>query len=481
VAEPMYQQIAQALLKQIESGTIPPGTPLPTQLKLCEQYGASRNTIRDAVKWLAVRGLVETKPGRGTFIAQRFRPFVTTLSADPGTGLGGGEGDGAYAEIMERGLSPSASVPRVEVLTAPVYIAERLRITEGTQVITRRQQRYIDMMPWSRQITAYPMELVQQGALELLVAQDIPGGTIAYLRRTLGLAEIGHRDNILVRGPDDNEARFFELPDDGRVPVVCVIRTGYRDSAEGPVPYRVTFTSFPADRNQFVFNTGQVPRELAEPASDQQFDGITNAAGPGGRRLAAGNCCSARRSDGAAAQHGVAPIEHRGLARGHRAGRLVKHDPDVLAIPGNGALVHLAVGPQLDLAIDGLARGRASGPDGTLCGDLAYLEAAGRADGHGSAHRLDAEHVPRTAVGSGAVHAQPLALPDGEPVGAVVRAEHRPVLIHDLARYRPQLPGQEAAGIAVRDEADVVAVGLVRDEQATVPGLLAHIGLLRVA
>lgn len=277
MADPMYWTIAQYLREQIESGDLRPGDQLPTELELRQRYNASRNTIRDAVKWLATRGLIQTRPGQGTFVAPRFKPFVTTLSADLDSGLGGGEGDGAFAEVRERGLAPEATVPRVEVLVAPSYIATRLRIPEGTQVITRRQERYINRMPWSLQITAYPMELVRKGAVDLLMAQDIPGGAVAYLKRTLGIDEIGHRDRILVRAPGEDEARFFKLPDDGRVSVVSVIRTGYRDSEEGPIPFRVTFTAFPADRNQFVINVGTAPKELAGAASDQYYTALADS------------------------------------------------------------------------------------------------------------------------------------------------------------------------------------------------------------
>jgi hypothetical protein len=66
------------------------------------------------------------------------------------------------------------------------------------------------------------------------------------------------------------EARFFRLPEDGRVPVVSVIRTGYEVTEEyGPYPFRVTSTVLPADRHQFVINSGIVPEEFAVPARDQ--------------------------------------------------------------------------------------------------------------------------------------------------------------------------------------------------------------------
>jgi GntR family transcriptional regulator len=97
MAEPMYRKIAQDLREQIESGLIAPGEQLPTELVLRDRYGASRNTVRDAVKWLMTRGLVETRPGQGTFAVKRLEPFVTTLTADPESGLGGGEGGSALS------------------------------------------------------------------------------------------------------------------------------------------------------------------------------------------------------------------------------------------------------------------------------------------------------------------------------------------------------------------------------------------------
>jgi GntR family transcriptional regulator len=268
VTTPMYRRIALELRQQIKSGQPGPGEQLPTELELGGRFDASRNTIRDAIKWLAVNGLVETRPGQGTFVRSRITPFVTTLSAAPETGLGGGEGEAAFSEVKDRGREPSASVPRVAVQQAVGNIAARLRIPEGTQVVSRHQERFIDGTPWSLQTSYYPMDLIAQGAVSLISAERIPGGSVNYLHQTLGLTQVGYRDRILVRSPDETESRFFDLPDDGRIPVVTIMRTGYRASDEGPVPYRVTYTALPADRNQLVINSGEVPGDLAAPAGD---------------------------------------------------------------------------------------------------------------------------------------------------------------------------------------------------------------------
>src|SRR5580704_2238206 len=89
MADPMYRQIADDLRRQIEAGELPPGAQLQTELELRERYNASRNTIRDAIRWLITRGLVETRPGQGTFVIERIVPFVTTLTGDPTTASGG--------------------------------------------------------------------------------------------------------------------------------------------------------------------------------------------------------------------------------------------------------------------------------------------------------------------------------------------------------------------------------------------------------
>src|ERR1700730_16127474 len=99
---PMYRQIAEDLREQIDRGLLKPGQQLRTELELREHYSASRNTVRDAIKWLTTLGLVETRRGQGTFVVQKIEPFVSTLTPDPKRetelALGPGEGETYRAE-----------------------------------------------------------------------------------------------------------------------------------------------------------------------------------------------------------------------------------------------------------------------------------------------------------------------------------------------------------------------------------------------
>ena len=291
MTDPMYRQIADALRLRIERGRaypsgaqIPPdpapatgeaptdplgpGSQIPTELELRDSYNASRNTIRDALKLLINAGLIETRPGQGTFVVEKFEPFITTLSGDWQTesGLGGGEGHAALAEVEARHRTAAASPPRVEILQAQGYVGDRLQVEEGSDVISRHQKRTIDGQPWSLQTSFYPIHFVALGAIRLLGAANIDEGTVRYLADTLQLKQVGYRDLIAVRAPDENEIKFFRLPAEG-APVFVLLRTGFAKDAENNlIPFRLTESVFPSDRNQFVINAGEVPNRLGSAA-----------------------------------------------------------------------------------------------------------------------------------------------------------------------------------------------------------------------
>jgi GntR family transcriptional regulator len=265
----MYRQIAEDLRAQIESGILGPGQQLRTELELREHYRASRNTVRDAVKWLTNLGLVETKPGQGTFVVQKIDPFVTKLSGDPLTGIGSDEGANYLSEASEQNRKPTSSPLQVEIQEASDDIAAALQIAERAEVISRHERRFIDGTPWSMQTSFYPMEFADRGAERLRGARNIEEGTVQYLADTLHIKQVGYRDRITVRAPNAAEAEFFKLPSDGRVPMYEITRTAYDGNSQ---PMRVTVTVYPADRNQFIVNFGQVPnsappidRNLAPP------------------------------------------------------------------------------------------------------------------------------------------------------------------------------------------------------------------------
>lgn len=249
---PFYRQIAEDLARKIQTEELAPAQQVPTENELMKEYGASRNTVRDAVKLLITRGLVITRAGQGTFVAERIIPFVSTLTGDPASG----HGDVYEAAVRASMREPRSSAPRIEVQAAEGQIASELKVPVGSPVVSRHQQRFINETPWSLQTSFYPLPLVQQGADGLLQPVDIPEGVVVYLRKKLGIKQAGYRDQIKYRAPDPQETAFFGLPQDGRIGVFSILRTGF--GADGN-PIRLTITVYPADRNQFAIEVGDVP------------------------------------------------------------------------------------------------------------------------------------------------------------------------------------------------------------------------------
>jgi GntR family transcriptional repressor for pyruvate dehydrogenase complex len=65
----LYEQIVRQIQDSIESGALKEGDQLPVERELAVQFKVSRTAVREAMKALHEKGLIEAYPGRGTFIA----------------------------------------------------------------------------------------------------------------------------------------------------------------------------------------------------------------------------------------------------------------------------------------------------------------------------------------------------------------------------------------------------------------------------
>lgn len=63
-----YLQLAEILRERIESGHYRPGTRIPTESELVDEFELARSTVRRAVAVLRKSGLVVTVPQRGTYV-----------------------------------------------------------------------------------------------------------------------------------------------------------------------------------------------------------------------------------------------------------------------------------------------------------------------------------------------------------------------------------------------------------------------------
>src|SRR6266849_3514695 len=76
---PKYAQVIEAIQRRIESGEYPPGSLLPSEHQLSDEFGIARPTVVRALRVLRQERWIETQQGKGSFV--RGRPALAEVAA----------------------------------------------------------------------------------------------------------------------------------------------------------------------------------------------------------------------------------------------------------------------------------------------------------------------------------------------------------------------------------------------------------------
>ena len=71
VRVPIVHQVEEQIFSLIQEGKHKPGEKLPAEKEFCQTLGVGRGTVREAFRLLQAKGVVEIKPGRGAFVAEK--------------------------------------------------------------------------------------------------------------------------------------------------------------------------------------------------------------------------------------------------------------------------------------------------------------------------------------------------------------------------------------------------------------------------
>jgi GntR family transcriptional repressor for pyruvate dehydrogenase complex len=77
----LVEAIIEQIVTQIRDGNLQPNDRLPSERQLIDMLGVGRSSVREALKGLSAMGLVEIRPGEGTFVRE-LRPGEDLLSTD---------------------------------------------------------------------------------------------------------------------------------------------------------------------------------------------------------------------------------------------------------------------------------------------------------------------------------------------------------------------------------------------------------------
>ncbi|GGO86696.1 GntR family transcriptional regulator [Wenjunlia tyrosinilytica] len=253
-----YEQIADALRKDIRAGRLKPGDRLPAETALAEQFRTSVPTMRQALSVLQAEGLVEKVHGVANFVRKPRR--LVQRSNDRHQW----EKDRARGDETERrstgaterdtGLAIddlvfSAQYRRTE---ADEDLAEAFGVPQGTALLERvYRTRYREEGEPFSLVRSYLVYDVVAANADLLdeTQEPWPGGTQNQLY-TLGI-ELGEiTERVTARPPTVEEAE--ELGITAGV-AVLLLRKACRDINGSVV--EVSDVTSPGDRTEMVFRT----------------------------------------------------------------------------------------------------------------------------------------------------------------------------------------------------------------------------------
>ena len=154
--QPKYLRIHAELRDRISTGRWPAGHPLPAQRDLAAEFGVSVMTLRQALQLLADDGLIDTRHGSGSYVAQRYAYDLGHLRS-------------FASDLAGQGARISTRLLAAGVVTAPEQVDARLG--GPGDVLRLRRLRLADGQPLIVQTSYLPAELTRADGL----SADSPG------------------------------------------------------------------------------------------------------------------------------------------------------------------------------------------------------------------------------------------------------------------------------------------------------------------
>lgn len=168
---PLYTQLKERIWEMVEQGQLKPGDQVPSERELCERYGISRMTCRQALSELVTEGLLYRVQGRGTFVANpKVSQGLLSLT-------------GFTEDMQTRGLVPATQILAVEVVPASKKVAAYMELPIGERVTRLDRLRLANEQPMCLERSHLP----EQAVPGLEKRQDLDGSLYRILAVEYGL------------------------------------------------------------------------------------------------------------------------------------------------------------------------------------------------------------------------------------------------------------------------------------------------------
>ena len=116
-----YEQIADHLVGEIAAGRLNPGDRLPGERELAQQLNVGRASVREALGYLQLQDLIETRPGSGSYVAENVMHRLAEVEAAPVS-------DAGPAAVLQARLITEPPIARLAAEAAPHAVEQLTRL-----------------------------------------------------------------------------------------------------------------------------------------------------------------------------------------------------------------------------------------------------------------------------------------------------------------------------------------------------------------
>lgn len=227
---PLYFQLKQHMIEQIEREELKPGDSILSERELSEMFSISRMTVRQALLELVNEGKLIREQGRGTFVAQpkidQGLYKLTSFSED----------------MVSRGLKPGAYVVDVDVTTPPSSVGQVLGLEEKSKTVILTRVRLADEKPMALETTHLPVDRFPELAHESFEGVSL----YRLLSERYGVAPARASQTIEVGMPTAREINLLQVRAD--IPMMLIKRVTFDSDGH---PFEYVKSVYPGDRYKF--------------------------------------------------------------------------------------------------------------------------------------------------------------------------------------------------------------------------------------
>lgn len=228
---PKYAQLVTELQRRIESGQYAPGSAMPSEHQLIEEFAVSRPTVVAALRVLRDQGWIDSQQGKGRFV--RGRPALASLES---ARAGQIRLTGSEAAIPGDVLAAGA-------VDAPNRVRSLLGLSSSGKAFLRRRLLTADGTASELLSLWLPLDLTE--GTDLTSAEPLKQGVRQHLESRKGVTFDHMIEHIVARMPTGEEAAALSMGEG--TPVLVVYATA-RDAAGRPL--MVIDTVLPADLHE---------------------------------------------------------------------------------------------------------------------------------------------------------------------------------------------------------------------------------------